>query len=97
MESDGDEFIAEVRARRALSSIHEGHDDHRAAEVSREVEAAVRARLGSGEGILKVARTLGVGVSVVQRVQRESSAMAGGLPLAPDLRQSRAGGDIQQG
>jgi DNA invertase Pin-like site-specific DNA recombinase len=46
-------------------------------KVSRKVETAVRARLGSGEGMLKVARTLGVGVSVVQRVQKESIVMAG--------------------
>jgi DNA invertase Pin-like site-specific DNA recombinase len=46
-------------------------------KVPQEVEAAVRVHLGSGEGTLKVARTLGVGVSVVQRVQKESMVVAG--------------------
>jgi DNA invertase Pin-like site-specific DNA recombinase len=39
--------------------------------VSGKVEAAIRARLASGEGMLKVAKTLGVGVSTVVRVQQE--------------------------
>jgi len=39
--------------------------------VSTRIEAAIRARLGTGQGMLKVAKTLGVGVSTVVRVQRE--------------------------
>jgi DNA invertase Pin-like site-specific DNA recombinase len=39
--------------------------------VSNKIEAAIRARLGTGQGMLKVAKTLGVGVSTVVRVQRE--------------------------
>ena len=39
-------------------------------QVSAEREAAVRAELARGSGVLKTARTCGVGVSVVQRVKR---------------------------
>jgi hypothetical protein len=39
--------------------------------VSGKTEAAIRARLASGEGMVKVAKTLGVGVSTVVRVRRE--------------------------
>ena len=39
--------------------------------VGGETEAAVKARLGAGEGILKVARGLGLGTSTVQRIRRE--------------------------
>jgi DNA invertase Pin-like site-specific DNA recombinase len=35
-------------------------------KVARKVENAIRARLARGEGILKVAKGLGVGVSTVQ-------------------------------
>jgi DNA invertase Pin-like site-specific DNA recombinase len=37
--------------------------------VAAETEAAVRARLAQGQGMLSVAKALGVGVSVVQRVK----------------------------
>jgi DNA invertase Pin-like site-specific DNA recombinase len=40
-------------------------------KVSGKIEAAIRARLASGEGMVKVARTLRVGVSTVVRVRRE--------------------------
>ena len=40
-------------------------------KVSGKIEAAIRARLASGEGMVKVAKTLGVGVSTVVRVRRE--------------------------
>jgi DNA invertase Pin-like site-specific DNA recombinase len=39
--------------------------------VSGKIEAAILARLARGEGMVKVAKTLGVGVSTVVRVQRE--------------------------
>jgi DNA invertase Pin-like site-specific DNA recombinase len=39
--------------------------------VSGKIEAAIQARLASGEGMVKVAKTLRVGVSTVVRVQRE--------------------------
>ena len=39
--------------------------------VRTETEAAIRERLEAGDGMLKVAKTLGVGVSTVQRVRRE--------------------------
>jgi DNA invertase Pin-like site-specific DNA recombinase len=45
-------------------------------KVSGKIEAAIRARLASGEGMLKAARTLGVGVSTVVRVQREMKQTA---------------------
>jgi DNA invertase Pin-like site-specific DNA recombinase len=38
-------------------------------------EDAIRARLTAGDGMLKVAKTLGVGVSTVQRVKAEMSAV----------------------
>ena len=41
-------------------------------KVAAKVETAIRARLRAGDGILKVARTLGVGVSTVQRVKHEA-------------------------
>ena len=37
-------------------------------------EDALRARLTAGDGMLKVARTLGVGVSTVRRVKAEMAA-----------------------
>jgi DNA invertase Pin-like site-specific DNA recombinase len=40
-------------------------------KVGGKIEAAIRVRLASGEGMLKVAKTLGVGVSTVVRVRRE--------------------------
>lgn len=45
-------------------------------KVAREVEAAVVARLAAGEGMVKVAKALGVGVSTVQRLKREGDAKA---------------------
>jgi DNA invertase Pin-like site-specific DNA recombinase len=45
--------------------------------VSRKIEAAIRARLASGEGMLKAAKTLGVGVSTVVRIRREMQQIAG--------------------
>ena len=40
-------------------------------KVSGATEAAIRERLASGVGMLKVARELGVGSGTVQRVKRE--------------------------
>jgi DNA invertase Pin-like site-specific DNA recombinase len=40
-------------------------------KVSPKVEAAILARLRAGDGILKVAKTVGVGSGTVQRVKRE--------------------------
>jgi DNA invertase Pin-like site-specific DNA recombinase len=45
-------------------------------KVSSRKEAAIRARLTAGDGMLYVAKTLGVGVSTVQRVKAELSAVA---------------------
>lgn len=39
-------------------------------KVESDTEAAIAAALASGTGIVKVAKTLGVGVSVVQRIKR---------------------------
>jgi hypothetical protein len=39
--------------------------------VAGKKEAVIRARLTAGDGMLKLARTLGVGVSTVQRVKAE--------------------------
>jgi DNA invertase Pin-like site-specific DNA recombinase len=41
--------------------------------VPSDTEAAVRRLLSSGKGILKVAREIGVGVSVVQRIKAEAA------------------------
>ena len=40
-------------------------------KVGGKVEAGIRARLIAGDGMLKVAKTLGIGVSTVQRVKAE--------------------------
>jgi DNA invertase Pin-like site-specific DNA recombinase len=45
-------------------------------QVSKKVERTIRKRLATGEGMLKVAKTLRVGVSTVQRVKAE-------MPAAP--------------
>lgn len=42
--------------------------------VAAKTENAIRARLAAGDGMLKVAKSLGVGTSVVQRVKREMDA-----------------------
>jgi DNA invertase Pin-like site-specific DNA recombinase len=42
--------------------------------VARKVENAIRTRLARGEGILKVAKGLGVGVSTAHRVKLETGA-----------------------
>jgi DNA invertase Pin-like site-specific DNA recombinase len=42
--------------------------------VTAETEAAIRAQLQAGAGILKAAKALGVGSSTVQRVRREMAA-----------------------
>ena len=51
--------------------------------VSADVEAAVAARLATGEGIVKVAKALGIGVSTVQRLK---VAMMTCVPAATDSR-----------
>ena len=44
--------------------------------VAPKVEAAIRAKLAEGKGMLKVAAELGVGSGTVQRVAREMRAAA---------------------
>ncbi len=43
-------------------------------KVARKVEDAIRERLGAGQGVLKVAKALGVGTGTVQRVKAAMSA-----------------------
>jgi DNA invertase Pin-like site-specific DNA recombinase len=43
--------------------------------VSGKVEEAIRERLKAGKGILKVAKELGIGTSVVQRVKAAAQAV----------------------
>jgi DNA invertase Pin-like site-specific DNA recombinase len=43
-------------------------------KVARKVENAIRTRLGRGEGILKIAKGLGVGVSTVRRIKQEAAS-----------------------
>ena len=45
-------------------------------KVAGKVERAIRARLVTGEGMLKVAKALGVGTGTVQRVKAEMAAAA---------------------
>ena len=65
-------------------------------KVSGRIEGAVLARLARGEGMVKVAKTLGVGVSTVVRVRREMKQTAGqernnvGLPVAVAGRRHRS-------
>ena len=47
-------------------------------KVGKKTEAAIRARLAAGEGMLKVARALGVGTGTVQRIKAEMAAAAPG-------------------
>lgn len=44
--------------------------------IGPEVEAAIRARLAAGDGILKTAKAVGVGSGTVQRVRREAAEAA---------------------
>ncbi len=43
-------------------------------KVATNTEAAVRARLAAGEGMLKVAKALGIGTGTVQRIKAEMAA-----------------------
>ena len=54
---------------RAKASPRPGAKPAGRPRVGADVEAAVMARLASGEGIVKVAKALGVGVSTVQRLK----------------------------
>jgi hypothetical protein len=47
------------------------------ARIDPATEAAIRAALASGKGILKVARELGTGSSVVQRIKAEAVGAPG--------------------
>jgi len=69
-------IVARVKAglERAKANPRAGAKAIGRPKVAPHVEAAVQARLAIGEGVVKVARTLGVGVSTVQRVKRESAA-----------------------
>jgi len=44
--------------------------------IARKVEDTIRRQLGSGHGILKVAKIVGVGSGTVQRVKREMATAA---------------------
>jgi DNA invertase Pin-like site-specific DNA recombinase len=46
--------------------------------VAAKTEQAIKGRLASGEGMLKVAKAIGVGVSTVQRIKREMATDVGG-------------------
>lgn len=54
---------------RAKASPRPGAKPAGRPRVSADVEAAVAARLATGEGIVKVAKALGIGVSTVQRLK----------------------------
>lgn len=64
-------IVARVRAgiARAKESPRKGKKAHGRPKTTTKVEDQIRAALSSGTGILKTAKTLGVGVSVVQRVK----------------------------
>ncbi len=57
---------------RAKASPRKGAKAIGRPKVTGSTEAAIRAQLAAGVGIGKVARTLGVGVSTVQRVRQEA-------------------------
>ncbi len=69
-------IVARVKAglERAKASPRDGAKAIGRPKVSLGIEGAITARLAIGEGVVKVAKALGVGVSTVQRVKRESSA-----------------------
>jgi DNA invertase Pin-like site-specific DNA recombinase len=54
-------------------------------QASADIEAAIRASLAAGTGVLKTAKALGVGTSVVQRVK----AAAGPAGAGPGPRERR--------
>ena len=68
---------------RAKASPRPGAKPAGRPRVSADVEAAVAARLATGEGIVKVAKALGIGVSTVQRLK---VAMMTCVPAATDSR-----------
>jgi hypothetical protein len=45
-------------------------------KVAGGVEAAIREKLAEGHGMVRIAKTLGVGVSTVQRVKKEVEQIA---------------------
>ena len=53
------------------------------AKISEEKEAAIRAALAAGKGVLKVAREVGTGSSVVQRIK--AAMLADGTPVSRSL------------
>ncbi len=68
--------MARAMAEQAESKVRIGPDGKRKQAIGRpkvqpETENAIRARLASGAGILKIAGELGVGSGTVQRVRRE--------------------------
>lgn len=71
-------IVARVKAglERAKASPRAGAKAIGRPKVAAGIEGAITARLASGEGVVKVAKALGVGVSTVQRVRRESSGGA---------------------
>jgi DNA invertase Pin-like site-specific DNA recombinase len=76
--------FAEFERDMIRSRVNAGLDRARAAgkrlgrpPVAGRTEQAIRERLAKGEGMLKVAKALGVGVSTVQRVKAETAATPG--------------------
>ena len=73
--------FSEFEAAMIRSRVHAGLDRARAngvtlgrPKVASKVEAAIRAKLADGVGVVKTGKALGVGTSVVQRVRRELAA-----------------------
>jgi DNA invertase Pin-like site-specific DNA recombinase len=81
--------VAEFERGMIQARVHAGLDRARAKgvklgrpKVPAQVEAAVRARLATGAGIMKVAKELGVGTGTVQRIKVETATMVA-LGLEP--------------
>lgn len=75
--------FAEFERAMIQSRVNAGLERARAAgqrlgrpRVAAKIQAAIRARLQAGEGVLKVAKAVGVGTSTVQRIKREMTASA---------------------
>ena len=66
--------LERVKAETPAQRRAKGKKDHGRPRIAADTEKAIRTALASGAGKLKVARTIGVGVSTVMRVSRDMAA-----------------------
>jgi len=75
--ADGPVRAYRCRHRQGARAGHEERQADRQGKIDPAREAAIRAALASGKGILKVAREFGTGSSVVQRIKAEGVGAPG--------------------